>query len=349
MTIMRRACAVAVFIGAAVARADVPLSFYGDVDFGLRKEGDYSNAFAVPRLELFATHHIDRVSFLTEVMLEVNELNSFELDVERVEIGFQVTDWLRLRAGRFHSALGYYNDAFHHGAYFMVPVSRASIIDFEDGGGLIPAHSVGLHADGRFELGSTARLRFDVELSNGRQGSLTEIANLFDVNKGKAVNVRLRLEPLGVLEGLMVGLNVMFDRLTLGSETGTQWATEQIFGVHAAYFEHNLNLIAEGYAFHHALDGGAFDGVTWAAMFEGGYVFDDLTPYVRFELARFPSGGDPVFSSDSAAGDRLGLAVGLKYTFSPNVAFKLQGEWFHHGAAGLAERFTGTAQCAFAF
>jgi opacity protein-like surface antigen len=338
-----------VLLGSAAGWAEVPLSFYGDTDFVFRKEGDTSNSFAVPRLELFATHHVDRVSFLTEVMLEVNEHNEFSPDVERVEVGFQVTDWLRVRAGRFHTALGYYNDAVHHGAYFMVPVTRASIVDFEDGGGLIPAHSVGLHADGRFELGRAARLRFDVDLSNGRQASLTEIGNLFDVNKGKSVNLRLRLEPLGALEGLVFGVNAMIDRLTLTGDSGAQWGTEQILGAHLAYFEHSLHLIAEGYAFHHTLDQGRFDGWTLAGLLELGYVLDDFTPYARVEVAHFPAGGDVLFTADAATGDRLGVAAGVKYTFSDNVALKLQGEWFHHGAAGLPERFTGTAQCAFAF
>ncbi len=344
-------------LSALAAQAEVPISFYGDVDFRVNKEGAVTNTFAVPRLELFATHTIDRVTFLTEIMFEVShETNAFAVDIERVEIGYQITSWLRVRAGRFHTALGYYNDAIHHGAYFMVPVYRPGIVDFEDSGGLIPAHSVGLHADGRFELGSAARLRFDIDLANGRQGTLSDLANLFDINQGKALNVRLRLEPLGAAEGLIVGVNFMVDRLTLTGVDPSQndtaaktWGLEQIYGAHVAYFEHNLHLIVEGYAFHHLLDGNRFDGWTLAALAEVGYVINEVTPFVRGEFEHFPSGGDPVFATQSALGDGLGVAAGVRWMINENLAFKAQGEYFHHGAAGSTDRLTGTLQLAFAF
>jgi hypothetical protein len=350
-------CVLVVCLLSTASRAEVPISFYGDVDFKVNKEGGVTNTFAVPRLEIFATHTIERVTFLTEIMFEVSsETNAFALDIERVEVGYQVTGWLRVRAGRFHTALGYYNDAIHHGAYFMVPVYRPSIVDFEDGGGLIPAHAVGLHADGHFELGQAARLRFDIDLANGRQGTLTDIANLFDINQGKAFNVRVRLEPLGAAEGLIIGANFMVDRLSLTGldpastdPTAKTWGLEQIFGAHVAYFEHNLHLIVEGYAFHHLLDANRFDGWTLAGMAEVGYVINEFTPFVRGEVAHFPAAGDPVFAEQSARGDRLGLAAGVRWMISENLAFKAQGEWFHHGAVGSNDRLTGTLQLAFAF
>lgn len=351
-------CALVLALAASTAsRAEVPISFYGDVDFKVNKEGAVTNTFAVPRLEIFAAHTIDRVTFLTEIMFEVSpETNAFAIDVERIEVGYQLTSWLRVRAGRFHTALGYYNDAIHHGAYFMVPVYRPSIVDFEDGGGLIPAHAIGLHADGRFELGQAARLRFDLDLSNGRQGTLADLANLFDINQGKSFNVRVRLEPLGALEGLIVGVNFLVDRLTLTgvdpsqNETAAKtWGLEQIYGAHVAYFEHNLHLIVEGYAFHHLLDDKSFDGWTLAGLGEVGYVIDEVTPFVRVEYAHFPAGVDPVFLSQAALGDRLGLTAGVRWMINENLAFKVQGEWFHHGAAGSTDRLTGTLQLAFAF
>ena len=108
-----------------------------------------TNAFSAPRLELFLTSTQGKLAFLAETMFEVGDANEFGIDMERIEIGYLFSDKFRLRVGRFHTAIGYYNDAYHHGRYFQMTVDRPTMVRFEDEGGLIPAHSVGLHGDGR--------------------------------------------------------------------------------------------------------------------------------------------------------------------------------------------------------
>jgi hypothetical protein len=355
----RRAASAAALVFAwsisSFASAEPEIGLYGDIDGGVKTTGTRSgteDGFSAAKLDLFATASAGRWSFLAETMFEAGDENSFALDVERVQVGYLYRDWLRVFAGRFHTAIGYYNDAFHHGAYFMVPVGRPTMVEFEDGGGLIPAHNIGIHADGRFALGDS-QLHYDLELANGRAADLGAIQNHHDTNRPKALNVRLRYEPGGALEGLIVGGNLYFDGIPAGTMT-TDGATplgpihEWIVGAHVVYLEHDLHLIAEAMAVQHAeLDTGA-QHRSYAMFAEAGHAFDRLTPYVRYELTRFPSEGDPYFRKTEADGYQT-ASLGVKHSTSDNIALKAQASVTFSEAPGTDVLFSLTGQVAFAF
>ena len=50
--------------------------------------------------------------------------------------------------GRYHTAIGYYNNAYHHGKWLQTAAERPHIYDFEDSGGLLPIHNVGVSVSG---------------------------------------------------------------------------------------------------------------------------------------------------------------------------------------------------------
>src|SRR5437867_12466976 len=118
----------ACLFAASAAHAQIGLNVYGDFDYIVRHADTTENSLQLPRVDLFLTASHDRLTFLSEVMLEVGDANEFGVDVERVEVGYMVAEWLRVRVGRFHTALGYYNDAYHHGRYFQVAVDRPGIV-----------------------------------------------------------------------------------------------------------------------------------------------------------------------------------------------------------------------------
>src|SRR5215471_12319708 len=97
------------------AAAQVSLSVFGDVDYQAAHDNGNAanpagttNAFSAPRLELFLTSTQGKLAFLAETMFEVGDFNEFGIDMERIEIGYLFSDKFRLRAGRFHTAIGYY-------------------------------------------------------------------------------------------------------------------------------------------------------------------------------------------------------------------------------------------------
>src|SRR4029079_15153396 len=84
---------------------------------------------------------------------------------------------------------------------------------------------------------------------------------------------------------------------------------EWIGGAHAAYLERNVHLIAELMAVQHADVSGGARHRTYAGFIEAGRAFDDVTPYVRYELTRYPDEGDPYYgkaSGDGYQADTLG-------------------------------------------
>ena len=55
----------------------------------------------------------------------VEDLNDRAIvDIERLWVGYTFDDLLIARAGRFHTALGYWNTEYHHGKHLFLSVDR---------------------------------------------------------------------------------------------------------------------------------------------------------------------------------------------------------------------------------
>ena len=349
---------VAVIVCAlAPAYADVNLSLYGNLDGVIKTTGTRAtteDGFSAAQLDLFATATEGRWSLLTETLFEANDENEFVLDVERIQVGYLVREWLRVSVGRFHTAIGYYNDAFHHGTYFMMAVSRPAMVSFEDEGGLIPAHNVGVHADGRFTVGES-HLRYDVELANGHGADALAIQNAHDGDRAKMGNLRLRYEPGGSLEGLVIGGNLAFDgisRIAMSTEPGAPAPRpalhEWIVGAHAAYLAHDVQLITEAMLLQRTEVDTGVPHRTYAMFVEAGRTIDDVTPYARYELARFPDDPDP-YTQKTTTDDYQTATLGVKHSTTENVALKAEAAVTFSRAPGSDPLFVLTAQLAFAF
>ena len=333
------------------AQAQLGINVYGDIGYEVDHRTNptlNTNTFSAPRLELFLQEQQGRLAFLAETMFEVGDNNEFGIDMERIEVAYLFSDYFRLRFGRFHTAIGYYNDAYHHGRYFQTTVDRPEIVRFEDEGGLIPAHSVGLHADGRFPLGTVGSLRYDADLANGRGATPGEVTNLADANNPKAYNLRLRFEP-AALDGLIVGGNVYVDTIDASAypPLPAQRIDELILGAHAAYLENNVHFIAEYLHVSHKAPG--YSGVTQAGFVEVGYAIDRLTPYARFQRVSFPSTLDTFYAQNvlGLQGSLYATVVGIRFAVSDYLALKLEGGYIKRDSG--TNTTTGAVQCAFAF
>jgi hypothetical protein len=337
---------------AAPAAAQIALNAYGDLDFIVEKGTETTSSFQAPRFELFPTATQDRLSFLAEALFEVDEQNNFVVDVERIEVAYLFSDYFRLRLGRFHTAIGYYNDAYHHGRYFQVAVDRPEMVRFEDEGGLIPAHSVGVHVDGRLPLGPLGSLRYDLEGANGRGRTPDEVTNAIDPNNNKAFNARLRFEP-AFPDGLILGGNIYVDTIKAATTDNPDGPStkvgEVIIGAHLAYLENYVHLIAEYLRIAHKV--GSTITITEGAYGELGYAFGPVTPYARVQLVRFPAVNelDPFYAKNVFAGrGSFAAAVGgLRFNISDYLAVKIEGGYTRIDSGETIN--TGALQCAFAF
>src|SRR3954470_8334943 len=82
-------------------------------------------------------------------------LSDHEGDLERLQLGWQLSDETVLWIGRFHQPTSVWNHDHHHGQYLQTSISRPAIDEWEDLGGVIPQHFTGaLLESGRTVFGS---------------------------------------------------------------------------------------------------------------------------------------------------------------------------------------------------
>jgi hypothetical protein len=366
----------------ARADSDADIRFYGDTGYSVYSTTSasnisspnlfpsVSNSFAASHFEIFPTASFDRLSFLAEVMFESSAVdNNFSIDVERVQAMYLFSDALRVKAGRVHTAFGYYNDTYHHARLFDLTTGRPYLTNFEDSGGIIPAHIVGAGLDGKVWIAKAGDLTYNVDVGNARLPDITAVPVAMATQPEKAVNLRVRFSPR-FLEGFIVGVNAMYDDVPAGTPAGAgpnptpavgspDHLQEIDLGAHVAYVEGHVHLILEGAYVRHRdwLTGGYFHN--YGGFLEGGYSFGDFTPYARYETFQFDR-ADPLFQNPPfllANTERLTDArVGIKWLPDEHITLKLEGRILKAdlvpapGQPAIPrDQFSGTIQCAFGF
>src|SRR5262249_32964475 len=140
-------------------------------------------------------------------------------------------DHLNLSAGRYHTGIGYYNTAFHHGSYFETAIGRPRIFRFEHDGGVLPIHEVGFSARGIVPK-TGSQLRYVAELGNGRRWvDFGETEGLFDQNQAKSTNVGLSFQP-ETWRGLEVGGSFYRDDIPTSPDHAVAQRIAALFGVY---------------------------------------------------------------------------------------------------------------------
>jgi len=370
---------VAALSWASAARADegegLEIKVYGDADYGVSTQqmanpqytgATVHNSFAAAALDVFPTYSRDRLNFLAEIMFEGQPSNNIDVDLERLQVTYLVAEWLRLRAGRSHVAFGYYGDTYHHGRIFDLTTSRPYFIQFEDSGGLLMSHTVGVGLEGTLKS-RALDFRYDFDVGNGRPSDPTSVPLLYALQDKKELNLRLRLMPR-FIDGLIIGGNVQYVPIEASPPNPAPGIVpladsldEYDFGAHIAYMENHFHLIAEGAIMLRR------DAVTQVeyrhtiGFFEGGYQIGVFTPYTRIEGGHFDPKGDPYlanqnFTSNTGTASWGGTAyfgdlrLGLRWDPLESVALKLEYRHLATNSGSGFPSFDGAvAQAAFGF
>jgi hypothetical protein len=95
-----------------------------------------------------------RTKFFGEYLLA-----NHEHDLERLQIGWEPTDRSVIWFGRFHQASSVWNHEHHHGQYLQTSITRPAAEDWEDEGGIIPQHFLGVLTESSWHTGSRSGLR----------------------------------------------------------------------------------------------------------------------------------------------------------------------------------------------
>ena len=298
------------------------LNIRGFSDFGLyggNQKGQHTS-FALGDLNLFITSDLsERFKFLTELVFEANQTNTFEVDLERVLLEYDLNDYFKLSAGRFDTAIGYYNTAFHHTTWFQTTIDRPFL--FRDEEPILPVHSVGVSATGRIPSGSIG-LHYVAQVSNGQASNFPNVApvqNLLDENTHKAVNFALYARPDSV-PGLQVGFSTYHDVLF---PLNSSRIGETIMDAYAVLNRPNLEWFNEALLIRHDVASPSHVYDTPGFYSQISERFGSIRPYLRYQYVN-ASRSEPVLGS---VGLRTGPSAGVRYDVNESVALKLQYDY----------------------
>lgn len=300
-----------------VSRTTLNIRGFGDFGFYGGTQKGQTTSFSLGQTNLFITSNLsERFRVLTEMVFEVQQNNVFQTNLERVLLEGSFSDYLKLSVGRYSTAIGYYNTAYHRAAWFQTATERPYIFEYEDEGGILPIHMVGVQASGRIPSGKLG-LHYVAEIGNGRSFNPTvePVQNYVDENGQKAVNLALFARPDRV-SGLQTGVSVYRDVLSVA---GFPKVTETITDAYALLTRPRFEWLNEALMIRHSARGG-HDYVTPAFYSQISERFGQYRPYFQYQYVN-ASSQEPVFPR---VGLRTGPSLGVRFDATESVAFKLQ-------------------------
>jgi hypothetical protein len=316
---------------------------FGDFNY-LVTELDRQEGFRMGQMVGHVIADLDeRFTFFGEVSLTGKD-TGYSIEVERAFLRYDFSDEFKISAGRFHTPIGYWNSAFHHGSWLQTSVARPEMIKF--GSRFIPTHFVGLIAEGNLPSSSLG-LGYSVGIGNGRAENIARAGDAGDFNDRRAWLARVQSRPISIV-GLELGATFHSDQLLAPDGTDVN---ERIYSLHGALDRDAPEILAEyAHVSHDPATGtGDFPGSD-AYYVQVGYRFGyqlgessiSLKPYVRVEQVVVPL-GDPVFTPLALNYD--GVVVGVRY--DPGAFLALRLEYRYEQFEGLDTTNSLYAQASF--
>ncbi len=318
-----------------VSRTLLRIRGFGDISLhGDTQKGDHTS-FSLGQLDLFVTSDVsDKFKFLSEIVFEAGptniygslkvngEPNSFDVDIERYLLQYSHNDYFSLSAGRVHTAIGYYNTAYHHSSWLQTTTGRPFLFEFEDHGGILPIHMVGASASGQIPSGSLD-LHYVAEVGNGRASRepliQEPVQNEYDDLNHKAFNLALFARPEAV-RGLQTGFSFYHNLLAPLNQPAVG---ESIFAGHAVLVRPKYEWLNEALLDRHVLQGTSKSFNTPGFYSQVSKQFGSYRPYLRYQYVN-ASNREPLFPDVQL---RHGPSAGLRYDASESVALKFQYDY----------------------
>ena len=275
---------------------------------------------------------------------------SFAYEIERLFVSYRINDYVNFDVGRFHTAMGWYNNFYHNGVYFQTTRDRPEVYEFEDNAGILPVHSTGISMNGALPS-ATLGLSYSLELSNGRSYTANEdeALRIEDDNDHKAINVQLRSKP-EALADWQFGVGAYHDILSpvLHPETAPDTTTnvdQLIFSAYAVYKSPLVEWFTEGAIVGDRPDGGNRHW-TFAGYSQVSHKFGAFRPYARYQWHDVAE-SDQVMILIGRNVSTWGTQVGVRYDFASMMALKL--EYKYDKPSGEDSSNSVTGQLAFRF
>ncbi|HWC16484.1 MAG TPA: hypothetical protein VG498_05695 [Terriglobales bacterium] len=292
---------------------------FSDIDYRSSSLKGSTNSFALGQFNLFITSKLaGKTSVLAETVVEADQgTNEFGIELERLLLQYNASERLNLSFGRYHTHIGYYNTEYHHSAWMQTTMGRPFLYQFEDNGGILPIHNVGISATGL--VNGKLGLEYIAEVGNGRSARINisnPVQNVTDENNGKSFNVGFVARP-EALSGWELGFTAYHDNV---SPLNVSPVNENIFSGHLIYTNSRFEFLNEGVMLSHSPQGSPFTIHTPGFYSQLSKRFGNYRPYFRYEYVNVPQ-RDPLYSD---VGRQEGPTIGLRYNINEFTAYKLE-------------------------
>ena len=300
------------------------LHIRGFTDFDYTSSDAHDGRVSGFELGQFVLHMVSPLSKKVTYFGEVSatpKTTQFVFEVERTFIRYDYDDAIKVSVGRYHTPIGYWNTAYHHGLWLQTTIRRPEQVQI--GGTFVPVHFIGLLAEGKLPSGPIG-LAYAAGVGNGRSEVLSRGGDAGDPNPNRAWIAQLLARP-SQLFGFEAGGSVYRDQLTMavGPAIG-----EWIMSGHAVWTRETPELLGEVIAVQH-------ENLTTGATFSSQAFYvqaayrlpgkaKPVKPYGRFERIDVAN-GDPVY----AFPDLQVVTGGVRLDLSDLAALKAEyrNEW----------------------
>jgi len=291
---------------------------FGDIGY-VSKDGTDEDGFFVGQAVAHLTASLDdSFGVFAEISLTAKD-SEYSIEAERLMVKYDFSDRFKVSAGRYHTPIGYWNSAFHHGAWLQTTISRPLIVKF--GSKLVPIHFVGILLEGSLPSGNLG-LSYKAGFGNGRHANIARAGDAGDINGDKAWLLRLSSKPKKMF-GLEFGLSYYADEVSLPASPNVD---ENTIAAYAVWTKESPELIFEYIHSEHELvtDSNASGDVdAWYGQI--GYrlpgKYSQWKPYARIEKTDVDS-SDPLLGAEGL--DYDGGILGVRWDFNPYAAIKVE-------------------------
>lgn len=282
-----------------------------------------NNSFAIGDTSLFLTSHLNsKAMVLGEITFSENAEQEFEVDVERLMLKYDFNDYLKMSFGRYHTAVSYYNQIYHHGQWLQTAADRPLVVEFSDHGGLLPSQAVGVSLTGQIPSGRLGlNYIFEYGTSDTHRPTIngTSVTEIEEEN-GQATTAGLFAKP-DWLPGLEFGGSFYHDRINprYDGVPSPLHMGQSIGSAHLVYVTPRFEFLNEGFVVQHKVEetGQKFNTPAFYSLISA-KLGARWRPYFRYQYVNTQS---PVFPDVTL---RHGPSAGVRYDFNDYVALKTQ-------------------------
>ena len=306
---------------------------FGDISYVSRDAGS-PDGFAIGQAVAHVTASLDdRLRVFAEFSMTAKD-SEYKTNVERMIVRYDFSDRLKLSGGRYHSPIGYWNSAFHHGAWLQTTTSRPEATRF--GSKIIPIHFVGVLLEGSFPQNKLG-LAYKAGFGNGRHANVAQAGDAGDINGDNAWMFQLIASPSRFF-GLKTGIGFYSDRVSPDDRADIN---EKTYSAYVAWEKESPEFIVEYlHSDHDFVADSSIKGSVdaWYAQFA--YRLSGKNsqwkPYARYELTDVDD-SDPLLGDQGL--DYEAAIVGVRWDFNAYAAVKAEFRSEEFNNAGRENNF----------